>query len=89
LTGRLAAEFVRHELVARLAALMPAPAAELRGSLVASALIGLALMRYVIRVEPLASAPREDVVAAVAPTIQRYLTGEIASPAAGGAERSA
>jgi AcrR family transcriptional regulator len=50
---------------------------ELRMRLVASQMIGLILMRYVIGVEPLASLPAEDVVAIYAPTIQRYLTGDI------------
>jgi len=75
--ARLLAEFVRYELVGRLAAVSGEPAAELRGGLVASSMIGLALARYVVRLEPLASAPRETVVTAVAPTVQRYLTGDI------------
>jgi hypothetical protein len=39
--------------------------------------MGLALMRYVIPIEPLASAPREELAELIAPTIQRYLTGDI------------
>jgi hypothetical protein len=41
----------------------------------------------VLRFEPLASSPRAAVVAAVAPTLQRYLTGDLAygSPDAGSA----
>jgi hypothetical protein len=35
------------------------------------------LLRYVIRLEPLASADQEEVVRIVAPTIQRYLTGDL------------
>lgn len=54
-----------------------------RGSLVASQLIGLAMIRYVVRLEPLASASHDDVAAAMAPTLQRYLTGDIGSPDAG------
>jgi tetracycline repressor-like protein len=46
-----------------------------RVSLVASQIVGLGIARYVIRLEPLASAPMDEVVAAVAPTLQRYLTG--------------
>lgn len=46
---------------------------ELRFSLVASQVIGMATMRYVLRLEPLASAPAEVVVAALAPTLRRYL----------------
>jgi hypothetical protein len=41
--------------------------------------MGLALMRYVIPREPLASASRAELVDLIAPTIQRYLTGEIRS----------
>jgi AcrR family transcriptional regulator len=55
------------------------PDAELRANLVGSQFIGLAMMRYVACIEPIASAPVEQLVAAVGPTVQRYLTGEIAS----------
>jgi hypothetical protein len=37
------------------------------------------MARYIIRVEPLASAPPAVVAAAIGPTLQRYLTGEIAA----------
>jgi len=49
----------------------------LRANLVASQFIGLAMARYLTRLEPLASCDLETVVAAVAPTIQRYLVGDI------------
>ena len=45
-----------------------------RGTLIAAQLLGLALCRYILRLEPLASLPTDDVVAAVAPSVQRYLT---------------
>ncbi|MEU4163237.1 TetR family transcriptional regulator [Actinoplanes sp. NPDC026670] len=51
--------------------------AHLRITLAASHLAGLALARYVIKVEPLASAPSETLVAAVGPAVQRYLTGDL------------
>ena len=51
--------------------------APLRTSLVASQMLGLAMARYIVRFEPLASAPPETVVAAISPTIQRYLTGPL------------
>lgn len=76
---RLLREFVQREMIGRLAAQSDSPDADLRGSLVHSAIVGLFLSRYVIRLEPLASAPREAVVGAVGPTIQRYLTGSIGS----------
>lgn len=49
----------------------------LRATLLASQVIGLAFVRHVAEVEPLASAGPETVVAAVGPTFQRYLTGEL------------
>jgi AcrR family transcriptional regulator len=58
---------------APLAALGDERAAE-HGAFVGAQLLGLALCRYVLRLEPLASLPADAVVAAVAPSIQRYLT---------------
>ncbi len=49
----------------------------LRADLVSSQLFGVAMLRYVLRIEPLASADRETLIAAVAPTLQRYFTGDI------------
>jgi AcrR family transcriptional regulator len=51
-----------------------------RASLVASQIIGLVMARYVLRLEPLASASPESIVAAIGPTVQRYLTGEVDLP---------
>lgn len=47
--------------------------AELRVELVASHLAGLAFARYQLKIEPLASASIEELVARVGPTVQRYL----------------
>ena len=47
--------------------------AERRMSLVASQVLGLILARYVFQIQPLASMRAEEVVAAVAPNLQRYL----------------
>jgi AcrR family transcriptional regulator len=58
----------------------PAEEVRLRGNLVATQVVGLMLLRYVIRLEPLASADQEEVVRIVAPTIQRYLTGDLDTP---------
>lgn len=51
--------------------------APLRATLIASQLFGLATARYILKLEPSASAPREEVIAAIAPTLQRYLTGDL------------
>ena len=45
--------------------------------LVASQMIGLIMCRYVLELEPLASMDPEALVATYAPTIQRYLTGDL------------
>jgi hypothetical protein len=37
------------------------------------------MARYIVRVEPVASAPAAQVAAAVGPTLQRYLTGDVAA----------
>ncbi len=50
----------------------------LRASLVATQVIGLVSARYLLRLEPLASMTADEVVRAVGPTIQRYLTGPVA-----------
>ncbi|WP_436529690.1 TetR family transcriptional regulator [Actinoplanes sp. HUAS TT8] len=49
----------------------------LRVTLAASHMVGIAMARYVIKVEPLASVPSEVIVAAVGPAVQRYLTGDL------------
>jgi hypothetical protein len=53
------------------------PDAPLRATLVGSQLVGLAMARFVVEVEPLASAPPETLARALGPTIQRYLTGDL------------
>ena len=50
---------------------------EHRMTLVASQGMGLIVLRYLMRVEPLASMPAAAVVATYAPTLQRYLTGDL------------
>lgn len=51
--------------------------AYLRAELVGSQLVGLMMARHVLRIEPIASADPETIVAIVAPTIQRYVMGEL------------
>src|SRR5712692_8227208 len=65
-------EFVTREVLGRLARALDQP--QLRAALVAGQLIGLAMLRYVVRVEPLASASAAELVAWLGPTLQRYLT---------------
>ncbi|MFJ7066338.1 TetR family transcriptional regulator [Streptomyces sp. NPDC101115] len=59
------------------AGVCPDPAdAPRRAGLVASQILGMALARYVLRLGPLVEMDREDVVAWLGPTVQRYLTAE-------------
>jgi AcrR family transcriptional regulator len=67
--------FLGSEVFGRLAPSIGGEDAELRVALAGSHLVGIAVARYVVKVEPLASADPETVIAAVGPTIQRYLTG--------------
>ena len=50
--------------------------ARLRAMLAATNLVGTAILRYVMRVAPLATLPRGDVVKLVAPAVTRYLTAD-------------
>ncbi|MFL6105440.1 MAG: TetR family transcriptional regulator [Marmoricola sp.] len=51
-----------------------------RMPLVASQMIGIVMFRYLVGVEPLVSMSADEVVAVYAPTIQRYLTGDLSGP---------
>jgi AcrR family transcriptional regulator len=64
-------EFVLSEIVGRLAATLDGD--QLKATLVASQIVGLIAVRYIARVEPLASMDREEIVPLVAPTLQRYI----------------
>jgi AcrR family transcriptional regulator len=68
-------DFVHRQIVPLLASAIDGPQAELRATAVASQMVGLAMARYVLRIEPLATAPPEQVVALIGPTLQRYLDG--------------
>lgn len=71
--------FITSAVLGRIAAAIDRPDPQLRATLCGSQLVGLALVRYVIKVEPLASADTETVVRLLAPTLQHYLTGELSS----------
>jgi AcrR family transcriptional regulator len=81
-SAKLLREFLLAKVVRRVVGSVDAPVEEreARGALVASQLMGLVMARYVFQLEPLASAVPETVVAAVGPTVQRYLTGDVDLP---------
>jgi AcrR family transcriptional regulator len=81
-TAKLLREFLVARVLRRVVGTLDLPQAErdARGALVGSQLIGLVMARYVLKLEPIASAPAAELVEAVAPTLQRYLTGDVVLP---------
>jgi AcrR family transcriptional regulator len=75
--ARMLREFIGTVMVKRIVSTVAPDQPELRAGLVGSQLIGMGLVRYVLRLEPLASADHATLIAAVAPTVQRYLTGPL------------
>lgn len=78
--ARLLREFLAAEVLGRLTSAAAPDQPEARAALAGSQIVGLAMARKVVGVEPLASAPAEWLAAAVGPTIQRYLTGRLDTP---------
>src|SRR5437868_5928425 len=67
-------DFVTSELFGLIAEHIDVPDADLRAALVGSQLIGLALLRLVLRVEPLPTTESDVLVRSVGPVLQHYLT---------------
>jgi len=76
--ARMLREFVSSAILSVVQRAAATPDADFRASLVASQVVGLAFARFVVEFEAIASAGVDELVAAIGPTIQRYLTGEIA-----------
>jgi AcrR family transcriptional regulator len=78
-TARLLREFLVTQILRRVVEQLDLDPAELplRGALVATQIAGLAMMRYVIHLEPVASASPDTLAATIGPTVQRYLTGPL------------
>jgi AcrR family transcriptional regulator len=70
------AEAILRPVAAASASADPAEAA-FRAAAIASQMLGLALTRYVLMLGPLAEATPDALAAAIAPTIDRYLVGDI------------
>ena len=73
----LVREYLGRRVFGPITQALGAPNADLRATLMGSQFIGLAMMRYIARIEPLASASVEQLVAAIGPTMQRYLSGHL------------
>lgn len=71
--ARMLREFLAREVFGRIAEAAGAQDPQLRGALAASQLIGLAVMRYVIRAPAIVALSDEEVVAHFGPVIQLHL----------------
>ena len=70
-------DFVELEILAPLLAALGSDRPELRANLVASQLLGLGIVRYVLGFEPFASLDAAAVVDLVSPSVQISLTGDL------------
>ncbi|MGH3494383.1 MAG: TetR family transcriptional regulator [Sciscionella sp.] len=68
-------ELIVHDVITALGERLPGADARLRVTLCGTALIGLALGRYVLALPPLLEHRSEQLAAMIGPTLQRYLTG--------------
>jgi AcrR family transcriptional regulator len=68
-------QFLVKEVLHRIAKELAVPDGELRGTLAASQLMGVVVLRYGIRAEPIASASIEELVVRVGPVLQWHLLG--------------
>ncbi|MER6527843.1 TetR family transcriptional regulator [Streptomyces sp. NPDC001508] len=66
---------IASQLLRRIAGQLELPDAELRAELAAAQLVGCAMLRYVIKMEPIASADLEQIITRAAPVVQGHLTG--------------
>jgi AcrR family transcriptional regulator len=90
-SARMLREFLTSQILRRVLRQLKVDPAEapLRGALVASQMMGLAMARYVLKLPPLAGADPEIVVAALAPNIRRYLLEPLPGRASGDARGAA
>jgi AcrR family transcriptional regulator len=72
--ARFLRDFIGGQLLKRLEERLGPDEAQLRATLIGSQMVGLAFYRYVLKLEPLASASPETLMHLVGPTIQRYLS---------------
>lgn len=71
--------FLRDIVVTELAARVDNPPGSgiARAEFAATQILGVAITRHLLELEPMASMPLEQVVDTIAPTLQRYFTGDI------------
>lgn len=70
-------DFFAHTIMAPLRTMLDVSDVELRATLAASQFVGLLLVRYVVRMPPLATMTPEEIGRIAGPNVQRYLTGDL------------
>lgn len=55
----------------------PLGTGKIRAQFVASQLMGVVMARYIVKIEPFASLPAQQIAQTIAPNLQRYLTGDL------------
>jgi len=71
--AELTRDFIERQLLSKLSNALTGENAELRAAGILTQVLGFVYFRYLLRVEPLASASTDELVALVAPSIQRYV----------------
>jgi len=69
-----ALDVLRNVVLGSLLDVLDGPDRDLRANLVVAQLLGMALLRYVLRIPPLVSAPAEQVVGQYGPVLQALIT---------------
>jgi AcrR family transcriptional regulator len=75
-SAALLREFIGQEITARLAALLTGPDVAMRIGMVDVQIMGLATVRHIVRIDPIASASVDELVDRFGPLLQECLTGE-------------
>jgi AcrR family transcriptional regulator len=81
--ARLFREFFTRAVLERVAAALDVPQPKLRAALCASQIMGLLVAKFIVGLGPLVDADDETLVAAYAPALQHYLTGDLSPRPAG------
>jgi AcrR family transcriptional regulator len=77
LAAKMMVEFFSGMVFTQVAQVVGVDRAELRASLCATQVIGLGVMRYVLKLEPIATASVDSLVEMIGPTLRRYLTADL------------
>lgn len=72
-SARMLREYLGREIFGRIASAGNAPDPQRRGELAASQVVGMAVMRYVVKLPVLAAASDEQIIADLGPVLQHYL----------------